>query len=540
MRKSAALLLLAVLASLAPALRAEQPSSGAPIEVSGRVLFVLRAGVGSISAAERAAIVNLRLAQLAKSPISLTEVRAEKTDLGWLITEGNQPVISVTAEDARAEGAAQDALARQWTDKIRQGLAETRHAQWRALLVRLLVTGMVLVILFFVFWFLRRLHGNLQQKLVGWRHRIRPWHFRGLEIVSASRAFHLMRRALRTGYALLGAFLVLAALLIIFGQFPATKGVAWTVLLWVWHPLRDILRGILSYLPSLATIFVIIVVTRLALRAIRFIFTQADQGVISLEPWVHRDVARPTGQIIKAVLIVLALFFIAPLVPGVTSTAAKGLSIMIGLMVSFGSASTVGNAIAGVLLTYMRPFRLGERVKVGDVVGDVVERTFLYTKLLTIKNEEVMIPSLEALGGTIVNYTARAATPGLILHTSVTIGYDAPWRKVHELLLVAADRTAHVLKEPKPFVLQTALSDFFVSYQINAYTDRADLMQNIYSELHQNIQDSFNAGGVEILSPHYYQLRDGNTSTIPAEAPGARPGQPRRFLVEAAAPRQPA
>jgi small-conductance mechanosensitive channel len=179
----------------------------------------------------------------------------------------------------------------------------------------------------------------------------------------------------------------------------------------------------------------------------------------------------------------------------------------------------------------MRPFQLGERVLIGGTTGDVIERTFLYTKVLTIKNEEVIVPSLTALGGSMTNYSVRARAQGLILHTSVTIGYDAPWRQVHELLIRAADRTAHVLKEPRPFVLQTALDDFYVNYQINAYTDQAARMAQIYSELHENIQDSFNEAGVEICSPHYRQLRDGNSTTVPAEYLD-KGYEPPRFRVE--------
>ncbi len=273
-------------------------------------------------------------------------------------------------------------------------------------------------------------------------------------------------------------------------------------------------------------------VTRVILRVVLYIFEQAHRGAISLEPWIHADVARPTSQIIKAILIIMALFFIAPLIPGTGSTAAKGISVILGLMVSFGSTSTVGNLIAGIVLTYMRPFQLGDRVKIGDTTGDVIEKSFLYTKILTIKNEEVIVPSLQALGGSMVNYSAKAAERRLILHTSVTIGYDAPWRRVHELLIRAAERTSYLCSDPKPFVLQTSLNDFFVSYQLNAYADEPNRMAGIYSELHQNIQDSFNEGGIEIMSPHYFQLRDGNCTTIPAEY-RATDYCPPRFLVDA-------
>jgi small-conductance mechanosensitive channel len=264
---------------------------------------------------------------------------------------------------------------------------------------------------------------------------------------------------------------------------------------------------------------------------IEYVFGAAERGLISLEPWIHRDVARPTGLIIKVTVVVVTLFFIAPLIPGTGSTAARGISLILGLMISFGSTSTVGNFVAGIMLMYMRPFRLGERVRIGDTTGDVIERTFLYTKVLTIKNEEIIVPSLSALGSPMTNYSVRAHAQGLILHTAITIGYDAPWRRVHELLLQAADRTAHVLKEPKPFVLQTALDDFYVRYQINVYTDQAGKMAQIYSELHQNIQDSFNEAQIEICSPHFRMLRDGNATSVPPEYRGQDYEAPR-FRVE--------
>jgi small-conductance mechanosensitive channel len=286
---------------------------------------------------------------------------------------------------------------------------------------------------------------------------------------------------------------------------------------WIWRPLRDIVLGVIGYLPDLVTILVILFVLRIALRAVKFIFEQAERGTLSLEPWIHREVARPTGQILRGILVVLALFFIVPLLPGMGTRAAQGISVILGLMVTFGSTTTVGNLVAGLVLVYMRPFRTGDWVRLSDSFGEIVESRFLYVRLRTVKNEEIIIPSLQALSASIHNLSALAKDEGLILHTSVTIGYNSPWRLVHELLIQAALKTAHVLHDPKPFVLQTALNDFYVTYEINAYSDRPDLIYNTYSELRQNIQDAFNQAGVEIMSPHYSQLRDGNHTTIPEQ-----------------------
>jgi small-conductance mechanosensitive channel len=176
----------------------------------------------------------------------------------------------------------------------------------------------------------------------------------------------------------------------------------------------------------------------------------------------------------------------------------------------------VSNVLAGLVLTYMRPFHAGDRVKIADTTGDVLEKTLLVTRLHTIKNVEVVIPNSAILNSQILNYSALARTRGLIMNTSVTIGYDAPWRTVHELLIHAALGTQGILAKPAPFVLQTALNDSYVCYEINAYTDQANEIQNIYSNLHAAIQDSFNEGGIEIMSPTFYALRDGNTVTTPA------------------------
>jgi small-conductance mechanosensitive channel len=391
------------------------------------------------------------------------------------------------------------------------------RAGWGELVRRLIITALVIAVAFLLLVGLRYLRHHASVLLEQQRERIPAFRFRGLELVSARALFTNIGRIVMTLYLLGFVLVVLGAGLLIFGQFPATQGYARQVGLWLWNPFVHILRGALGYLPNLFYILVILVVARFVLRMIEYVFGAAERGLISLEPWIHRDVARPTGLIIKVTVIVVTLFFVAPLIPGTGSTAAKGISIILGLMISFGSTSTVGNFVAGIVLMYMRPFQLGERVRVGDTTGDVIERTFLYTKVLSIKNEEIIVPSLSALGAPITNYSARAHAQGLILHTAVTIGYDAPWRQVHELLIRAADRTAHLLKEPKPFVLQTALDDFYVNYQINVYTDEASRMAQIYSDLHQNIQDSFNEAGVEICSPHFRQVRDGNTIAIPAD-----------------------
>ena len=452
-----------------------------PIGVDGQTLFVLHSGVGSFSVEERAAAVNQRLQQIVASRAVTLQPEVRKSDLGLLIVVDGISIISVTPGDAEAENVTAEALADRWSAVIHQGLIHTRAAREQLTFRRrLAITAAIIVAAIILLVILHRGHRRALLAVDRRKERIVPFRLGGLELVPQDRVFQWMIRAIRSVHVGLNLAVVAAALLLLFAQFPDTRRYAEKVVLWVLTPLRDLADGFVRYLPNLFYILVIIVVTRLAVRAVGFVFGHAEQGTITLEPWIHRDVARPSSQILKAILVVVALFFVAPLIPGTGSTAAKGLSVIIGLMVSFGSTSTVGNLIAGMVLTYMRPFQDGDRVKIGETMGDIVERRFLHTTVLTTKHEKVIVPSLMALSSAITNYSACAHDQGLILHTAVTIGYDAPWRKVHELLIRAAEQTAHVLKDPRPFVRQDSLDDFFVSYQLNVYTREANRMQQIY------------------------------------------------------------
>ncbi len=246
-----------------------------------------------------------------------------------------------------------------------------------------------------------------------------------------------------------------------------------------------------------------------------------------------REWAEPTRNILRFLLVALGVVVAFPYLPASDSPAFTGVSVFIGVLVSLGSSSAFSNIIAGIVLTYTRAYRIGDRVHVGDAYGDIVETSLLVTRVRTIKNETITIPNGIVMGQAVTNYSRESETLGLILHTTVTIGYDTPWRTVHGLLIQAAQATPGVLREPAPFVWQTALNDFYVTYEINAHTDRAHDAPAMYADLHARIQDAFYAAGVEIMSPHYAALRDGNTVAIPAgqrpegyQAPGFRVEHP--------------
>ncbi|MEG2819890.1 MAG: mechanosensitive ion channel family protein, partial [Muribaculaceae bacterium] len=252
------------------------------------------------------------------------------------------------------------------------------------------------------------------------------------------------------------------------------------------------------------------------IKGIKYLASEIETEHLKISGF-YPDWAQPSFQIIRFLMYAFMIAMIYPYLPGSKSGVFQGISIFVGLIVSLGSSTVIGNIIAGMVITYMRPFKIGDRIKLNDTTGNVIEKTPFVTRLRTPKNELVTIPNSFIMSSHTVNYSASARNFGLIIHTEVTIGYDAKWRQVHQLLIDAALSTKDVNKEPLPFVLETALSDNYPVYQINAYISDADKLAIISSDLHQNIQDKFNEAGVEIMSPHYYSHRNGNESTIPKE-----------------------
>lgn len=309
---------------------------------------------------------------------------------------------------------------------------------------------------------------------------------------------------------------VYIALPILFGIFPWTKDMAQTLFGYVLDPLKDIGLGLWNYLPNLITVIVIIVVFRYVLKGLYFLKSEIQQENLKL-PGFYSDWAAPTYQIVKVLVFAFMIVVIFPYLPGSDSPVFQGVSVFLGFLFTFGSAGSLSNIIAGLVLTYMRLFKMGDRVKIGSISGDVIEKNMLVTRVRTTKNEIISIPNATVMNSHTINYSSDAPEKGLIMHSTITIGYDIPWRKMEEVLIKAALKTPLLLEDPAPFVLQTSLDDFYVSYQINAYTREPNKQATIYSNLHANIQDFCNEAGIEIMSPHYRAARDGNQSTIPAD-----------------------
>jgi small-conductance mechanosensitive channel len=285
-------------------------------------------------------------------------------------------------------------------------------------------------------------------------------------------------------------------------RLPWTRSIAFALIDMVLEPLKIIGSGILDYIDNLIFLVILVLVLRYILSILQVFFRAIRSSRISFSGF-EPEWAWPTYRMVRILVLAFGVVVAYPYIPGSSSDAFKGVSLFLGVLFSLGSSSVISNIIAGYTMTYRRAFKVGDRVKIGETIGDVDEIRLLVTHLRSLKNEDVIIPNSTILNAEITNYSTLADEKGLILHTMVGIGYEVPWRQVKSMLLMAAKRTAGILTEPQPFVLQKSLGDFAVNYELNCYCDDAQQTAMLYSTLHENIQDVFNEYGVQIMTPSY-------------------------------------
>ena len=547
--RSAAAMLVALLA-LTGAAFAQQAPPATPAErdpeaetdrpaavlVEGEPILWINAGAGPYSTTFRAERITQRLENvIGDRSIRDPSVTIVEADGSSELRVGPHLIMVITPRDAASIGAARASLAQQYARVLENTIREERQRYAPATLIRSGFYGLAATLLFsLIVWGVFRVTGmfrrRLATRLAERAQVLGVIHPEALSPGILARISTALLVVLRLGLLLIFLDVYLTFVL---GLFPWTRAISLTLADYAFSPVRAVLLSIARYLPKLLFLVVIGGVVHIALRVVRVFFRQIADGRLVFETFPP-EWADPTNKIVRVLIIAFGVVVAFPYLPASDSPAFAGVSVFIGVLVSLASSSALSNMIAGLVLTYTGAFKLGDRVKIGDTFGDIIDTALLATRVRTIKNEDVTIPNSIALGSAVTNYTREARTLGLILHTSVTIGYDAPWRKIHELLVDAALATPGVLHEPKPFVWQTALNDFYVTYEINAYTASAKDMIEIYAVLHSRIQDSFYAAGVEIMSPHFTALRDGNTVAIP-EALRAAGYQAPRFRVEESA-----
>jgi small-conductance mechanosensitive channel len=322
------------------------------------------------------------------------------------------------------------------------------------------------------------------------------------QIIQAKSLRGFIHAALRGVRLLLGLIVTFAWLHLTLSTFPWTRPVALQLFPIFLSPLQQMGNALVRAIPDLIFLAILILIARYSLKLIRLYFTGLERGTITVQNF-DPDWAVPTYNIVRLLVISFAAVIAYPYIPGSSSEAFKGVSLFLGVVFSLGSSSVISNLIAGYSLTYRRAFKTGDRIRLGEVYGDVVNSGLVVTRVRTPKNEDVVVPNSLILNSNVTNYSTMARQKALILHTTVGIGYGYPWRLVEAMLLQAADRTPGLLKEPGPFVRQLELGEFSIKYQINVYCDEAQKTLQLYSLLHQNILDVFNENGVQIMTPAY-------------------------------------
>ena len=483
---------------------AEMTIRTAPVEIDGVVLYHVR-GASAFPAETRSARQTGKILEAARDPkVDPSEVEIVETEDGLAVKAGDHLISLVLQADSRLEGLTARELALAQREAIKAAIARYREARSPSRLRTagaraFAATALFALLVALLLPLFRRVDRLLHRRF---KRQAEELEEKSFDLLRADR----LRGMLRGGLSTIRAAVLLALFYLYLSHtlalFPWTRGVATRLTSWVVNPLVTMGRAVLADIPDLIFLAILALVVRYGLKLLRLFFEGIARGSITFQGF-EAEWAWPTYKIVRMAVIAFAVVVAYPYIPGSGSEAFKGVSLFAGVVFSLGSTSAISNIVAGYTMTYRRAFRVGDRVKVGDIVGDVSDIRLQVTTVRTPKNEEVVIPNATILSSEIVNYSSLAVERGLILHTTVGIGYEVPWRQVEAMLLAAAERTEGLLEEPRPFVLQKALADYAVNYELNVYCSDPRQMNSLYTALHRSIQDVFNEHGVQIMTPSY-------------------------------------
>ena len=375
------------------------------------------------------------------------------------------------------------------------------------LLEEVIATGIVLVVVIFLIFIMNLLFRHINKHLAAYSEK----HFKSVkikkyEVLNEKQILHALfffTHSVKWGLFALILFLTIP---VVFGIFPQTRDIASTIWGYFLYPVKKIAFGIIGYIPKLITIIVILFFVKYILKMLKFFSGEIENGRLVIKGF-YSDWAKPTYLLLKYTIYAFTIALIFPYLPNSDTRVFQGVSVFIGLIISIGSSSAIGNLVAGIVITYMRPFHINDRIKIGESEGFVVEKNAFVVRIMTDKKEYITFPNITILTSNITNFShSKEAGKGLIIHMDVTYNYAADWRKIHELLVCAAKKTQFIEHDPEPFVLQKNLDDFYCVYEINAYTKEITQILEVYSLLRQNIQDVFAEAGMDLTAPGYQQI----------------------------------
>ncbi|KAA6322892.1 Mechanosensitive channel MscK [termite gut metagenome] len=490
-----------------------------PVIVEKDTLYYLYAKHGGRSPRERAKNVSNAILQLGKSYILKPDsVYCESTDIVTDIVYEDKVIASFTDQDGLWEDSTREELAAKNRVIIVNKLKEL-HSRYGLLQLgkRILLFILVIAIQGAFFWGTGWVYRRMKKYVKKLKEtKLKSISFHDYELFDTKKQVGLLIFLCKVARLLLIVVQLFISIPILFSIFPQTENLAYRIFSYIWTPVKDILKGILDYLPNLFTIIVIWFAIKYVVKGIKYLAGEIESEKLKINGF-YPDWAQPSYQIIRFLLYAFMIAMIYPLLPRSDNSIFQGVSVFVGIIVSLGSSTVIGNVIAGLIITYMRPFKIGDRIKLNDTVGNIIEKTPFVTRIKTPKNEIVTIPNSFIMSSHTVNYSSSARNYGLILHTDVGFSFDVHWKTAHDILIQAALDTPGVVAEPAPFVLEVSFYNTGVNYQINVFIKDADQINKIYSDLHHLIQEHANAAGVEMVVPLYVANRDGSEVVIPDE-----------------------
>ncbi|MGK7883038.1 MAG: mechanosensitive ion channel family protein [Crocosphaera sp.] len=499
-----------------------------PVKLDGEIIFEYKLQIEEIRNKQRAEEASQRVKDIADDrsifveDLSISDLKSLKSQGLRLIHADNKMIIAITQADADVENKSLDELAEDYLKDVKNAIIKYREERkLQNFILRGIGIILSTIILIFIFRFINWVfpwlgrHITRDQGLIFRNLNIQNWNI--LSVKQEKRIALFLLKIIRWFITLTFLYFYIPFLL---SLFPQTERLANSIFSSFFGALAKVWAEFIAYVPNLFLIIVTLIITHYLIRLCDPFFKAIEDERIIISGF-YPDWAQPTYKLTVILICGLAAAIIFPYLPGFNSPAFQGISILAGALVTFGGASTIANLIAGFVVIYTRAFQLGDRIKVSEYRGVVIDKTILSTRICNGNNEIITIPNSILIASSIINYSAtiRDLKEPLVIDTTITLGYDVPWRLVYETLINCALETTDILEDPEPYVWQTSLDDFYISYQLRVYTNKTKSVAigNIYSELHQKIQDKCAEVGIEIMSPHYAAVRDGHQNTIPED-----------------------
>ncbi|MDR1624728.1 MAG: mechanosensitive ion channel family protein [Tannerellaceae bacterium] len=493
-------------------------TKGVPLVVEKDTLLALYTKRGGVTPRDRVDRAEKIIMNLGKSlTLNLDSFFVFDSEYVTDIMSGDQVILTVTDQDGLWQNMSRQELAGLYLPVIANKI-EQLHSEYGLMMKmkNILFSILIIAAQIGIIYLTNKLFKKLRLLIVKlMRTKLHPISFKDYEFLNVRKQAHMLiffSNGLRIVIILLQLLITIP---ILFSIFPETENIAYSVFSYVWNPLKDILLSIIRYLPKLLKILVILFCFRYLNKGLKYITNEIATGKLRITGF-YDDWAFPTYNILKFLLYSFMFIMIWPLLPNSDSEIFKGVSVFLGLVVSLGSTTVIGNLMAGMVLTYMRSFKIGDQIKLNGIMGVVVEKTPFVTRIRTRQNEIVTLPNSAVMSSQTVNYTMSIEKQyGVIVTVDITVGYEVDKNEVRDLLISATVGAKGIISHPKPFVMITKLDDFYCSYQINAYTRQVKTLASVYSELNERVIETFNEAGIEMMSPHFYAQRDGNAIMIP-------------------------